>query len=308
MQKLQCELCTSVSITKIDSTTFQCDYCRCKYTAQQMKEMLFGAVETTKGALELERQLKAAAQLAELGEHHSAQSKYAELRNEFPHDWRVWWESAYLELKDGRAALQFPPKSQIRVWYKHAKSLADEENKAMMRQKWDAVWREAVQLFEARAGEQLLSLPHSPRAEFLTDLHKLSEEFVAFSDIFKQGIANAQALHSADIGAFCNIDREYGLSVSFSKWSRISGKTLITAFVYGATIMVYYSDRVEQCGRGYGSGKLNITKIDSNVISDIHKHIKEDESTFIRKGQCPHCWAKLNWLKNKCASCGWQNK
>ncbi|MBR3179108.1 MAG: leucine-rich repeat domain-containing protein [Clostridia bacterium] len=44
MKKLQCELCGSVDIMKIDDNVFQCQHCGCKYTQDEVKKILFGEV------------------------------------------------------------------------------------------------------------------------------------------------------------------------------------------------------------------------------------------------------------------------
>lgn len=44
MNKLQCELCGSVDIVKIEDNVFQCQYCGCKYTAEEAKKIILGEV------------------------------------------------------------------------------------------------------------------------------------------------------------------------------------------------------------------------------------------------------------------------
>ena len=44
MKKLQCELCGSVDIMKVDDNVFQCQHCGCKYTQDEVKKILFGEV------------------------------------------------------------------------------------------------------------------------------------------------------------------------------------------------------------------------------------------------------------------------
>ncbi len=71
MQKLQCELCGSVDITRTDDGFFRCEHCGCKYTLEQAKAML-GTVETTIGTAELEQLLKNAKTQYDLGEFPEA--------------------------------------------------------------------------------------------------------------------------------------------------------------------------------------------------------------------------------------------
>ena len=47
MQKLQCELCSSVDIIKIAPDIFQCQHCGCKYTLEQVKSIISGQVKVT---------------------------------------------------------------------------------------------------------------------------------------------------------------------------------------------------------------------------------------------------------------------
>ncbi len=44
MKKLQCELCGSIDIIKVAPDVFQCQYCGCKYTAEQAKTIIKGEV------------------------------------------------------------------------------------------------------------------------------------------------------------------------------------------------------------------------------------------------------------------------
>lgn len=44
MKKLQCELCGSVDIIKVDNDVFQCQSCGCKYTSEQAKALMLGEV------------------------------------------------------------------------------------------------------------------------------------------------------------------------------------------------------------------------------------------------------------------------
>ncbi len=44
MKKLQCELCGSIEIVKVADNMFQCQYCGCKYTADEARKLLFGGM------------------------------------------------------------------------------------------------------------------------------------------------------------------------------------------------------------------------------------------------------------------------
>lgn len=44
MKKFQCELCGSVDLEKIGDDLFQCQYCGCKYSAKDVKKIIFGEV------------------------------------------------------------------------------------------------------------------------------------------------------------------------------------------------------------------------------------------------------------------------
>jgi hypothetical protein len=44
MKKLQCELCGSVDIIKVSQDEFQCQHCGCKYSANQVREIISGEI------------------------------------------------------------------------------------------------------------------------------------------------------------------------------------------------------------------------------------------------------------------------
>lgn len=95
VKKIQCELCGSIEIIKVDSDTFQCSYCGCKYTAEQARLLISGVVEVVKGNAELLRQLKNAETQHKLKNFIETVRIYDELTKEFPAEHIVW--KKYLE-------------------------------------------------------------------------------------------------------------------------------------------------------------------------------------------------------------------
>lgn len=95
MKKIQCELCGSNDIVKVDSDIFQCTHCGCKYTAQQAQSMIFGKVETTIGTAELSRLIKNAETQLKTGQ--DAHETIDRLIKEFPADYHGYW--LYIEDK-----------------------------------------------------------------------------------------------------------------------------------------------------------------------------------------------------------------
>ena len=89
MEKLQCELCNSVDIVKLDDGFYQCQYCGCKYTPEQAKAMLGGTVETTMGNAELQRRVDNARAQMEIGQ--PANDTINSIIKDFPGShWGYW--------------------------------------------------------------------------------------------------------------------------------------------------------------------------------------------------------------------------
>lgn len=50
MRKLQCEVCGSPDVVKVADNMFQCQYCGCKYTLEQVRTIVFSGEVTTKAS------------------------------------------------------------------------------------------------------------------------------------------------------------------------------------------------------------------------------------------------------------------
>lgn len=91
MKKLQCELCNSIDIVKIENDMFQCQSCGCKYTEQQAKALLFESVEITIGNAERNRLIDNIEAKTKLG--ISANDDLYKLMHEYPSDYHGYWLS-----------------------------------------------------------------------------------------------------------------------------------------------------------------------------------------------------------------------
>lgn len=91
MEKIQCDLCSSVDLIKINDDEYQCQSCGCKYTLKQMKTKISGSVQIIKGSEELERLNKNAETLMKMSNYDDAEVSYTKMTEEFPEDYRGWW-------------------------------------------------------------------------------------------------------------------------------------------------------------------------------------------------------------------------
>lgn len=92
MQAIKCELCGSNQLTKKDGY-YQCEHCGTKYTLEEAKKLIVsGTVEVVTGNAEKERLLKNANVFLQLHEYTKAMETYQKIQNQYPDDYRGWWE------------------------------------------------------------------------------------------------------------------------------------------------------------------------------------------------------------------------
>ena len=200
MRRLRCDACGNSDITKIDADTFQCKYCQCKYTTQAVRMMISEPVEIVKGNAELERELKAAKKLAEIGEREQAERKYQKLTTEYPHDYRVWLEYALLRAPTpnyGNICF-FGADYEL---YKKAMLVADESEKAIAKQQWHSVWSKMVPLVESNQRPIRISAKKLTEACHIKIdlLSNLNDIYPMLSNVFAKGVSNAKVLNEAGI-------------------------------------------------------------------------------------------------------------
>lgn len=100
MKAIKCELCGSNQLIKNDGY-YQCEHCGTKYTLEEAKKLIVsGTVEVVTGNAEKERLLKNANVFLQLNEYGKAMDIYQKIQNQFPDDYRGWWECYKLLFQD----------------------------------------------------------------------------------------------------------------------------------------------------------------------------------------------------------------
>lgn len=93
MGKLVCEICGGSLMMNADNVA-ECESCGMKYAKEKVASMvkIDGAVEITKGEAEKERLLKNAETFVKLGKLDEARKLYTKITQEYPDDYRGWWQ------------------------------------------------------------------------------------------------------------------------------------------------------------------------------------------------------------------------
>lgn len=271
MKKIQCELCGSNDIVKVDSDVFQCAHCGCKYTAQQAQNMIFGKVETTIGTAELSRLIKNTETQIKTGQ--DAHETIGRLIKEFPADYHGYW--LYIEDKFSTA---YRIKS-VRYGIPSCKGMYDIllkilEDDNVLREKAQQFWESNFKkIYDGLVNGEisgLLNNWHTNTGDF--NVHPLMEK------AYNMGINNAKILRENHIflnncGYYKPQIMPYGYEINYALGKEISYKTYDDS----------YCQLLDE--------PLIITK---DNIPEIKRKAEENMINFARKyNKCPACGHNL---------------
>jgi len=308
MDKLVCDICGGKLIMQAGGVS-KCDSCGVEYSLERMREKvqemkIVGSVEITKGEAELERELAAVKEFTELGYYQRAMEKGIKLIDEFPHDYRCWWETAYAMANNyfSNNDVHFPSmESNYITALKIAAKLPDTKVAIALTQQWDVLWQK--KLSDVASGDDAVAFRgmvfiknyNTPIGKSrLDDIKRIYPFLTAVID---KGFANAKALNTAGIGV---------VNFHGNQWAHASDRTSGFSFVYGDLVLSSYWYQVNGSVYEYAN---TITHVTQNTINDIHKIIAAREKTVLKDDVCPHCNGNsLNWLKSKCKKCTWERK
>ena len=100
MSALICDICGGNLVMDETGEFAKCESCGMKHSKERVKakvQEIKGVVEITKGEAEKERLLKNAETYLQLGETYKAEKMYEQITNEYPDEWRGWFELAKME-------------------------------------------------------------------------------------------------------------------------------------------------------------------------------------------------------------------
>jgi len=316
MEMLKCDICGGRLVMQANSMS-KCDSCGMDYSLEWMRnkvqEMkIVGSVEITKGEAELERELAAVKQFTELGYFEKAIEKGRKLIDEFPHDYRCWWEVAYANIKifaDGRSHL--PDLKDYATAMQIAEKLPN-KIAANLKQEWNDVWLGVLPRIESGKDGMLRKIISTSRnltdMEWNNRLKELKHSYPALVSVIDRGVANAKALKDAGIRIF--LLNDYSNNSNFQWTYIINDRTFNLSFVYYDTVVGSFHG-YNQCNV-YGPFRQHaeaIGIVNQNAINNIHQAIITHEKTFLDKDICPQCNGnQLNWTKRKCKKCTWERK
>ncbi len=302
MQKLQCELCGSVDIIRMDNGLFQCQHCGCKYTAEQAKAML-GTVETTIGKAECERLLKNAKTYYDLEQYSEAEKTYAEATKQFPHDYRGWLGLMRMWYRNCMSSTMTPDKEvtmKLQNYFNICQKLCDSKTITEITREWENFWNRIANL--CRSGKQKYCGGCNP--ELFKDTSP------AMYELSKAGLKNAEILNSMDAyygewiydwypdGWYPNrCDNKSKHSYTYCLGRSAQSAVLTSS---GAT---HYTNEIDE---KYRIGKLNLPVLDDVQIAKIKAEVQENIKYIVGGGKCPYCGVdiKKTIFGKKCPICG----
>lgn len=300
MKKLQCELCQSIDIIKIDQDTFMCEHCGCKYTAEQARNLLFGSVETTIGNAELTRLIKNAETQMELGQ--PAEETIERIIKEFPADYHGYW--LYLKnefnivfktktLRQRQVYARFYGIPRCKEVYDVLLKVLDNQtelSKDEVQDFWESNFR---RIYEGLINGEITGL--SGWSYYDVNVHSLMKKAQ------DEGINNAKLLSDNNIFIQDNYDsipyrvKTKQIMLCGERANYVLGKEVVIAIPYGSDEKVLLENPLIITSD-------NIAKIKQQAIDNTFSYIK-------RLNRCPKCsgqnMSKL-MLGNgwKCSHCG----
>lgn len=159
MNRIQCELCDSVDVIKIDDNLFQCQHCGCKYTLDQAKSLIGTVVEVVKGNAELEQRLKNADAKLGFGEYQKAFKEYMLICEDYPTEHIVHARAIscrYKMLISGNAILNTSVLQELYGVYKKAMATAGNPNtQAEIKGTYNRFFEELSKSVEGKQGGRL---------------------------------------------------------------------------------------------------------------------------------------------------------
>lgn len=301
MQKLQCELCGSVDIIRMDNGLFQCQHCGCKYTAEQAKAML-GTVETTIGKAECERLLKNAKTYYDLEQYSEAEKTYAEATKQFPHDYRGWLGLMRMWYRKCLSSTMTPDKEvtmKLQNYFNICQKLCDSKTITEITREWENFWNRIANM--CRSGKQKYCGGCNP------ELYK--DTSPAMYELSKCGLKNAEILNSMDV-YYGVTDSDY---LDYGWYPNGHNKKSYTYFlgrsaqsvVLNSSGATHYIDEIDE---RYHIGELNLPVLDDAQIAKIKAEVQEYIKEEVRRGLCPYCkhhtFLKKTIFGKKCRICG----
>lgn len=290
MQKLQCELCGSVDITRTDDGFFRCEHCGCKYTLEQAKAML-GTVETTIGTAELERLLKNAKTQYDLGEFSEAEKNYTQVTKQFPDDYRGWLGLQRLAYRchlsgSGISNTRFSPSAydaeQLEKRYRICQKLCgDKKVLGELNAEWERFWNSVAA--QCRSGKMTYDGGCNP--EVFKDISP------AMYELAKCGLSNAKILNSLNI-----------------YWHPTKG--WIPKKPYDSSSYYFWLGNCEQFDGKDGlepmTSEENMPVLTQQAVDQIMAQVQKYISECVARAKCPYCdgYIKSSLLGKKCHNCG----
>jgi len=333
MDKLVCDICGGKLIMQVGGVS-KCDSCGMDYSLARMREKvqemkIVGPIETVRGEAELERELAAVKQFTELGYYDKAIEKGMKLIDEFPHDYRCWWETACAHAKDIVGRRNNIPLYFVNLTYKTlrhktpihktaiqlAEKLPDKNIAAELNKKWNDIWAKALpRIASEDCWFQIFEDTSIKYNEWEKRLSEAKHNHPVFADILDKGVANAKALDDAGIKVGDWAKGKY-YDVRVMGWSRSHRRSARLFFIYGRTIITEYavedlSHLLTYDHQSLEPTLLTVTQVNHSVIDGIYEEIYKYESEYIERNDCcPNCDSKtgLNRKRSKCSGCSWKS-
>ena len=195
MEKLQCELCNSIDIVKLDDGFYQCQYCGCKYTPEQAKAMLGGTVETTMGDAELKRRVDNAKAQMEIGQ--PANDTINSIIKDFPGSRWGYWLSIENSFKRMLEGISFTSYYQLKSYHESLLKIAQHSSEITEQEVTDLWDNGFAKVYNAMIDGEISLVGYQSKEDLLT-LHPLMKK------AYDMGIANANTLKENRLALYGN--------------------------------------------------------------------------------------------------------
>lgn len=343
MQRIHCTACGSSNLTMIGEDTFQCNYCGCKYSTEQVRHILTGCVETYNGSKELSRQLNNIKASISFGDKGEARNGFRSIAKAYTSEsivWREWlaFELSYLaELTQKYSLLSciniFSDEyADLKTIYNNAIcSATTSEAKARIQAEWENYWNNIVK--KLRDGEYLLVGP-IPHYESLWQTLKANtspyyhvacvhNNYFAYDDYQITGTNRpVQYLKSLDLSISTFLDEGITLAQSIENsgvyfgfpsyfehqllgwWPVWDTSTKERHLLYASNKQIIWLYSDENTWRGNGILTFHHpVVIDSQFIKVVHEEAQQNLQYMT---YCPYCTTgklKRSLFGRRCSNC-----